>query len=114
MAFIFVASSVPGDQLPGHIWDKFAHLAVYAVLGMCFLLPLSRGRWSGVTAATSLGAVALSLLYGISDELHQGLTPGRTPDVMDLVADTLGAALGVAFVLLIATFAVSRSSRPAR
>jgi VanZ family protein len=56
----------------------------------------------------------LSLLYGISDELHQGLTPGRTPDVMDLVADTLGAALGVAFVLLIATFVVSRSSRPAR
>ena len=41
MLLIFLASSVPGDQVPGTISDKLAHLLVYAVLGACFMLPLS-------------------------------------------------------------------------
>ena len=37
--------------------------------------------------------------YGVTDELHQFLTPGRTPDPADWAADTLGAAIGVAVAL---------------
>jgi VanZ family protein len=102
MAFIFAASSVPGTQLPGHLWDKLVHLLVYALLGILFILALAGGRWRGVTARAAVGAVLLALLYGISDELHQAFTPNRTPDVMDVVADTLGAAAGVAAVVLVA------------
>jgi VanZ family protein len=101
MAFIFAASSVPGTQLPGHLWDKLVHLLVYALLGILFMLPLARGRWRGVTVKVALAAVVLSLLYGISDEVHQAFTPNRTPDIMDVVADTLGAAAGVAAVVLV-------------
>jgi len=115
MAFIFAASSVPGSQIPGNIWDKLAHLIVYAVLGVFFTIPLSGGRWRGVRVHTIAGAAALSLLYGISDEVHQHFTPGRTPDVMDVVADTLGAAAGATVVFLAATIVTRvRSGSAAR
>jgi len=40
--------------------------------------------------------VVFSVLYGVSDEIHQIYVPGRTPDSLDVVADAVGAALGVA------------------
>ena len=105
MAVLFFASSVPGDKLPSHMWDKLAHLLAYAVLGIFFLLPLCGGRlWQirGLTAAT---AVLLATVYGAFDEVHQGLTPGRSPDVRDVVADCFGAAVGVAAILLLIAIA---------
>lgn len=68
--------------------DKVAHALAYAVLGA--LLAWATGR-PGL-------AVALATLYGVSDELHQAFVPGRTPDVLDLVADLLGATAGAAAV----------------
>jgi VanZ family protein len=109
MAFIFAASSVPGTQLPGRLWDKLVHFTVYAVLGILFLLPLTRGRLSGVTIRSATGALVLAVLYGISDELHQRLTPHRTSDPMDVVADALGAAGGI--LLVVALRAMVSSGR---
>ena len=40
--------------------------------------------------------MALASLYGATDEFHQSFVPGRDSDVLDWVADTLGAALGAA------------------
>jgi VanZ family protein len=109
MAFIFAASSVPGTQLPARIWDKLVHFTVYAVLGMLFTLPLARGRLSNVTLRTASFALALSVLYGMSDELHQRFTPNRTSDPMDVVADTLGAAAGI--LLIVAARAIVSEGR---
>jgi VanZ family protein len=102
MAFIFAASSVPGSQVPAAIWDKLAHFLVYAVLGAFFVLPLAHGRISGITSARMAIAIGLSFLYGLSDEVHQMFTPGRSPDIRDVVADTIGASAGVVVVGLIA------------
>ena len=38
-------------------------------------------------------AIGVASLYGITDEWHQYYVPGRFSDVMDWIADTLGAAL---------------------
>ncbi len=76
------------------MWDKLAHLLAYAVLGVLFLLPLCGGRLSQMHGRTAAMAVLLATLYGAFDEVHQAFTPGRSPDVRDLVADCLGAALG--------------------
>ena len=94
MAFIFAASSIPAGQLPAGMWDKLAHLLVYAALGAFFMIPLAGGRMSRVTMLTAGGSILLSFLYGLSDEVHQMFTPGRTPDMLDVVADTVGAAAG--------------------
>jgi VanZ family protein len=45
--------------------------------------------------------VLLTTLYGAFDEIHQWFTPGRSPDVHDLLADFLGATAGVLVVLLV-------------
>jgi VanZ family protein len=40
----------------------------------------------------------LAVLYGLSDEWHQSFVPGRTPDVVDILTDAIGAAIGLLLV----------------
>ncbi len=69
--------------------DKFAHFAVYGLVGTLTCRIGSGWR----VAAWSLIAVSS---YGLLDEWHQSFVPGRSCDVFDWVADTLGAAVGIA------------------
>ncbi len=88
--FVQSSSTAAGDLLS---WfpegsDKVFHAGAYAVLGA--LLTLGTGRpWLGALLAT---------LYGATDEFHQYFVPGRAADVLDLVADGVGATLGAAAV----------------
>ena len=88
MALIFFLSSLPGSAagIPPP-WDKLAHALEYALLA--FLLGRGLGRWDG--------AVALAVLYGLSDELHQRYVPGREASAGDLLADAVGALIGAFF-----------------
>ena len=65
---------------------------------MVTLRALANGEWSGVRTATVIGAVLIASLYGVSDEYHQRFVPGRMFDVLDMVADALGASAGAAVV----------------
>jgi hypothetical protein len=97
MAIIFAASSIPNlGELPGGISDKTGHSIGYALLGGLFLRAFARGRLRDVTWRRALAAIALAILYGISDEFHQVFVPGRSADRYDVLADSLGATLGVA------------------
>ena len=102
-AIIFGLSSIPGPNLPklaiiGN--DKLAHITVFFVLGVLIFRAFHRKeelevfRWKRVFLA-----VAIVMMYGISDELHQGFVPGRTLDVFDMLADVIGGLLaaGVLF-----------------
>jgi VanZ family protein len=95
MALIFFASSVPGDQLPGHFWDKAEHFLAYGGLAVLFLLPLTDVKVDRLSGRAGFLAALFATLYGAFDEIHQAFTPERSPDVRDLLADGLGAALGV-------------------
>ena len=95
---IFVLSSIPGTSLPTVDLpqaDKLVHALIYAVLGVLLLRALERGRPVG-RRATSLivAAIALTTLYGVSDEIHQLWTPHRSADWRDVVADGVGATGG--------------------
>lgn len=113
MAVIFGASSIPNLQnLPGGVSDKTGHFVGYAILGACVLYGLASARWAGVTARHGWQALAVSSIYGASDEFHQRFVPGRSPDVNDWIADTLGAA--AAIVVLLAVVALKRRSSAGR
>jgi len=94
---IFVLSSVPGrnlPEMPAQNADKVVHGLVYGMLGALFQRAVRRTwRVSGPAAAAI--AVVLATAYGVTDELHQLLTPGRSADVYDVFADAVGAAMGV-------------------
>ena len=94
MALLFYLSSQP--DLPNvpklaflDLGDKSQHFAAYAVLGALIWRALSRAtpKWWQIGAT-----IALAAAYGLSDESHQILVPGREFDVLDLGADALGSA----------------------
>ena len=108
---LYWASSRPDlATLPGGVSDKFAHFAAYFVLGALSLRATAGGRWAGVHVRAALGAFLFAGTYGALDELHQLLTPGRSPGFDDWIADALGAL--TALVLgLIAARLVARTTR---
>jgi VanZ family protein len=112
MVLIFIASSISDvPQLPGNVSDKAAHSGVYFALGVVMFRALAGGSLTGMTFWRGGAATLLSMLYGITDEFHQSFVPGRTSDVFDLVADTVGAAAGVVLLLLIRS-ALNRRTAP--
>jgi VanZ family protein len=116
MAVIFTASSQPDPGgLPGGMSDKTAHFLGYAALGGSLVRAISGGRPSAMTLRKVLLAALIATLYGASDELHQAFVPGRTPDVLDLVADALGGLAGAAFLTGVARgLPALLTSRPSR
>lgn len=69
--------------------DKVVHLLAYGLLAS-LVCRLGRGWRAALIAALVASA------YGATDEWHQYYTPGRSCDVMDWAADTLGAMVAVA------------------
>jgi VanZ family protein len=74
---------------------SYYHLHFAAYAGLAALTARARARgFRDVSWEAVLGAVIISILYGVSDEYHQLFVPGRTFDVLDMVADALGAVSG--------------------
>jgi VanZ family protein len=81
-------------------WDKLQHLAVFAVLAATVGLWVPPAFWKRRSVLALLLAALVSSAYGAIDELHQYFVPGRYNSFCDWLADTLGAFLGAAAVLL--------------
>lgn len=102
MAVIFCLSAQPklpdvGGWFDFDNSDKLAHAVAYAVGGALIWRALSRkSPWWWQVGAT----VAIAAAYGLSDESHQMLVPPRTFDMMDLVADVIGAAVAAVILTL--------------
>lgn len=105
MALIWWLSSKPIVlPLPELPWrDKLAHVVEYGILG--FLLSRAvRGSWPSFRPARALVAAALlTSIWGYVDEIHQAFVPGRNSSAWDLLADVVGAVLGVTAYGLLAT-----------
>ena len=76
------------------VGDKVVHMAEYGLLGILSYRALrnASGRWAARYAVAL--AIAVAVLYGITDEVHQAFVPEREADPWDLVADAAGAGLG--------------------
>lgn len=121
MALIFFLSSQQGDQsadLSGGITEwvnevveqvapdaefkmdeisffvrKNAHFFAYMLLA---ILSLNAVRRSWSRGWMSMGvAFIISVLYAISDEVHQLFVPGRSGQVSDVLLDSIGALVGI-------------------
>jgi VanZ family protein len=101
MAIIFVLSSQPRlidieGQAPSQLFYKTGHFVAYAGLAWLWWRALSPRRCVGWPVL--LAAFGLTVLYGISDEVHQLFVPGRFGRVADVLFDAGGA---LAMVLLL-------------
>lgn len=97
---LFTATTLPVQDLPGiGIGDKFSHFFAYFVLSVLLYLMFTYQRKSVMLFKHALIATILIVsLYGIADELHQILIPGRSAEVLDWVADFAGSIIGTLLI----------------
>ncbi len=93
-------SVLPGGiSLPPPL-DKFVHAGVFGLLAFVLELDLRATRHDLPLYRRHLWIFLAVSLFGATDEWHQRYVPGRTCDVLDWMADTTGAGLGIAIATL--------------
>jgi VanZ family protein len=103
MVAIFVASSIPDlTELPLDVPDYVGHFVGYSLLGALLIRAVAQARWVLVTGRAALTAGAIATFYAFTDELHQHFVHGRSPSVVDLTTDAIGAAAAVLAIWVLA------------
>ena len=79
--------------------DKILHTLEYAVLGILLARALGASMPDISFGRLIFITFIIGTFYGLTDEFHQQLTPGRTASLLDLTADATGSFLGaLAFI----------------
>jgi len=93
---IAVLSLVPDPETitPVTVWDKLGHAVAYAALALALGYAMAASRWAG--PAVLVAGVALPVAYGALLELLQLLTPPRSGEAADVLANLAGALAGTA------------------
>ena len=111
MTVIFMLSSISQQNMPGFVEkfsDKFLHFVVFGVLAVLIWHSIINSRINYLHQKAAAAAIIFTSVYGIIDELHQILVPGRICSTMDWLADTLGALF---FVVIINYFWRKKTDR---
>ncbi|MBD3823204.1 MAG: VanZ family protein [Epsilonproteobacteria bacterium] len=99
IAIEYLATTSLHIEIVETLWDKFNHFFAFATLMV--LLTLAYGH------LTQLQRVALLLAFGIQIELVQAFLPSRYFSLLDVVADTIGIAVGIVIIWLFKRFSCS-------
>jgi VanZ family protein len=102
-ALIFGLSAIPGQSYPDAPFaaaDKVVHVCIYFVLGFLNARAFVRGTRLERHQAF-VAAVVLTSLYGMTDEFHQLFVAHRSADWRDVLADSIGALMGVGLRLFV-------------
>ena len=102
-ALIFLLSAQPHlrfvpDEGLDFVVRKLGHLGVFGILGLMLWRAMAR---STARRRPEVWAFALTVLYAVSDELHQGFVAGRHPSAIDVGVDAAGALVALVAVGLI-------------
>ncbi|RKQ35587.1 VanZ family protein [Oceanobacillus halophilus] len=78
---------------------KGAHFTVFFILLLFFYIAFRK------TTQFKMGTVIffslfMTIAYAIIDELHQGITPNRTPYIGDIFIDSIGAVFAVLIIII--------------
>lgn len=106
---LFVLTHLPNIHLPEiSLIDKVYHAAAYAALA--FAIGGVFTIWRGYHAWLPIWIWTLAASYGAFDEYTQQFVTNRTCDMLDLLADVVGAGLGL--LALHASVLYARRLRP--
>lgn len=93
-SIVFVPPTPPGAE-PGPFWDKRLHFAAYATLTLSLAYATARSDLEPPTRL--MGVLFFAMGYGIAIELLQAPLPDRFFSYADLLANALGAVLGLVY-----------------
>lgn len=94
---ILAVSSIPGLSTPSlgfSMADKTVHFTEYFILG--YLTARAISSFIKEPLKIFWISSAITSAYGILDEFHQLLIPGRTTEGLDMIADILGSIIAAA------------------
>ncbi|MFC7419152.1 VanZ family protein [Iodobacter arcticus] len=95
VAFIWVMSLVPLSMPPGTNSDKIGHFLSYGLLAL----------WFALVRQKKLSQIwLLASLMGVAIEFAQALTPYRSFDTLDMLANACGALIGIALAAIALKF----------
>jgi len=92
MMIILSVSSLPGETLPKTWllnWDKLIHFTEYFILGILLMKSMNT-----VSSKMLLIIIPFGLFFGLMDEYLQSFISGRFSSGWDVLADTIGVAIG--------------------
>ncbi|MBN8614401.1 MAG: VanZ family protein [Deltaproteobacteria bacterium] len=116
MAIIWLVSSLEAPTFPTASFplrDKGVHAVEYGVLGFLLAHACLRTFRDRAAIRVALFAVLAGVLWGVLDEIHQAFVPGRSADLLDLVADSVGIVVGTGARTLLHHLARRAEPRPA-
>jgi len=94
MFFLSSMSTLPVALPRIPLADKVCHCIEYAILGYLLTRALIHENGSWLLRNALLLAIAIAIVFGLSDEIHQLFVPLRQSDIFDLLADSIGACIG--------------------
>lgn len=90
---LFLATTSQPDSIPSSANDKVNHIAAFAALGVLVHWSYPRAGW--------ITSFILLIGYGFAIEVIQAFIPTREFSLLDLLADAVGAVLGLGFGYLL-------------
>ena len=79
---------------------KSAHFVSYSILGVLSFLNVATINKLSLLHKFLI-SLGFSIIYSITDEIHQLYIPGRSGEIRDVCIDSLGALTGIALCILI-------------
>lgn len=84
-----------------YVSDIAAHFVLYFILACAAIYDFRVEPSRILSSKPAVAAIAFTTLYGVSDEFHQMLTPGRNFEIKDMVVNFSSAVVAVFFFQLI-------------
>ena len=102
---VLVLLCIPGEDVPSVGWldkvyfDKWVHCGIFGLLALLFMLPFALSQIDNKEKLQLFIRIAIAIsLWGITTEFIQKyLIPGRSFDLLDWAADSLGALMAFVF-----------------
>ena len=112
---LFTLTSLPTQSVPAvGVSDKVEHFLAYFGLSFLLYMALLFQKKSKFFKKYALRiTLSISFIYGIIDEVHQLLIPGRSCELNDFIADLLGAIFGLIVIKILLTKIFKHQEQPA-
>ena len=94
---LFILTSVPSSSaLTIGVSDKIEHFGAYGLLsGILYLNLFFQKKFKLLKKYPATFTIIIASFYGLLDELHQLIVPGRSAEILDWFADFSGALIAV-------------------